>query len=170
MDQIQDPRWLRLRPSRIHLAVTVAGGLAAAIILALLPLPWWVRLAFVAAAILLTLREMHRAWQFGAGAVTAFYLFDVEPSVDAAAGAADTEKFALAICLHHGAAPRQKAVAEVEGVVLSGAYVTPWYSSLPYRLPDDPWWRQWWPRIISLWPDSLDADAFRRVRVQLKWK
>ncbi len=170
MDQNQDPRWLQLRPSRIHLVLTVAGGLAAGIILALLPWPWWVQLALVAATILLALREMRRARLLGADAVTAFYLLDVERSSDAAGGAADAGKVALGIRLRHGAAPERKTAAEVEGMVQSGAYVTPWFSSLPYRLPDDPWWRQRWPRIISLWPDSLDADAFRRVRVQLKWK
>ena len=170
MNQNQDPRWLRLRPSRIHLAVTMGGALAAVIILTLLHLPWWVRLVLMAAISFLAVREIRRARLLGCGAVTAFYLLDMKSPTDAAEGSNAAESAVLAIRLRHNAVQSQKVAAEVEGVVLVGAYVTPWFTSLPYRLPTDPGWRQWWPRIIALWPDSLDADAFRRVRVQLKWK
>ena len=169
MDPDQDPRWLRLRPSRIHLALTVVGTLVACSIIALLPLPWGQRLALIAAVTLLATWETRRARLLGAGAINAFYLLDAGTSTDATAGSKGADG-ALAIRLRYDVAPEQKASAEVEGVVLPGAYVTPWFSNLPYRLPNDPRWRQRWPRIISLWPDSLDADSFRRVRVQLKWK
>ncbi|HEX9389777.1 MAG TPA: hypothetical protein VF928_00545 [Usitatibacteraceae bacterium] len=165
MDQNQDPRWLRLRPSRIHLAVTAGGALVAGIVAAFLPLAWWGRLMLIAAVILLATREVRRARLLDRGAVTAFYLRDAVTTPEAGG---DGEP-GLVIRLRYRANVLVLAEMDAEGAVLSGAYVTPWFSSLPYCLADDPPWRRRWPRIIPLWPDSLEADAFRRVRVQLKW-
>lgn len=158
MEQNQDPRWLRLRPSRIHLALAVAGGTGACLIALLLPAPAWARMALLVALILLTVREVRRARLLGGQPVLAFYLIDAEP---------------LAAAPNPGSGPairlRLATASEQEGIVLSGAYITPWFSSLPYCLADDPPWRRRWPRLLALWPDSLDADEFRRVRVRLKW-
>lgn len=185
MDHDQDPRWIRLRPSRIHLAVAVAGALGAGVVIALLPILAWVQLGMIAAIVLLALHEIHRARLRGAGAASAFYLFDVDAAAEFEPHSivARRARPALAIRLRLAAEQgnrgkkgnrAQKPPADlgdvIEGVVLANAYVTPWFTSLPYRLTSDPPWRQRWPRIISLWPDSLDADAYRRVRVQLKWK
>ena len=172
MDHDQDPRWIRLRPSRIHLAVAVAGALGAGAVIALLPIPAWVRLGLIAAIVLLALHEIHRARQRGAGAVSAFYLFDVDAAAQLAPHGNEARRARppLGIRLRVTARRGQEPSAALDGVVLASAYVAPWFTSLPYRLTGDPPWRQRWPRIISLWPDSLDADAYRRVRVELKWK
>ena len=182
MNHDQDPRWIRLRPSRIHLAVSVVGALGAGVVVAVLPMPAWGQLGLTAAIVLLALHEIQRARLGGAGAASAFYLFDTDTTAAEFAGdgtsatSAHMARPALAIRLLVASQQGKKAnaghnlPAELEGVVLANAYVTPWFTSLPYRLTSDPPWRQRWPRIISLWPDSLDADAYRRVRVQLKWK
>ena len=182
MNHDQDPRWIRLRPSRIHLAVAVAGAVGAGAVVALLPTPAWVQSGLIVAIVLLALYEIQRARLGGAGAASAFYLFDTDTTAAEFAGdgtsatSAHMARPALAIRLLVAPQPGKKGdtghnlPTELEGVVLANAYVTPWFTSLPYRLTSDPPWRQRWPRIISLWPDSLDADAYRRVRVQLKWK
>ena len=162
--------------------MAVAGAIGAGAVVALLPTPAWVQSGLIVAIVLLALHEIQRARLGGAGAASAFCLFDINTTAAEIAGdgtiatTAHTARPALAIRLRVASQQGKKGntghklPAELEGVVLANAYVTPWFTSLPYRLTSDPPWRQRWPRIISLWPDSLDADAYRRVRVQLKWK
>ena len=63
-----------------------------------------------------------------------------------------------------------RAGAEKTGTVLRVGFVSTWFTTLRYRLPDDPRWRRCWPHIIPLWADSLDKEEFRKVRVALRWK
>ncbi len=160
MEQNQDPRWLRLRPSRIHLVLALSAGFAAVLVVALLPLPGWLRVAMVFSVLLLILGEVRRARLLGTRTVRAFYLVDADPLPGAEAQA---RTGGLGIRTMAQGSPEQ------EGSILSGAYVSPWFSSLPYCLASDPPWRRRWPRTIALWPDSLEAEEFRRLRVRLKW-
>jgi len=59
---------------------------------------------------------------------------------------------------------------ELEAALLHGAVVTPWFTTLKYRLPADAPWRRYWPRVVPVWFDAIDAEAFRRLRVALRWK
>ena len=99
--------------------------------------------------------------------VSAFYVFDVDSS--AYANALDTQAAKLGIRVRYSI-DGLIGVREAEGTVLSGAFVSPWFTAVRYALPDDPRWRKWWPHIIPIWPDSIAADQFRHLRVALKWK
>ena len=178
-----DPRWIVLRVSRINLCITLVGALLA------FPLMWW--LSMVPAWVRLTLLlafALSMAWDLwlillkGRHSVGAFYLFDLDTVLEhhtgldvqgaesrtAARAKSDAPK--LGIQVRFANAAKYLLAAEREGVVLHGAFVSPWFTALRYRLPDDPAWRRYWPRVIPLWQDSLDAAEFRRLRVMLKWK
>ena len=48
--------------------------------------------------------------------------------------------------------------------VLGSSFVTPWLTVLNMRLPD-----QLLAQHVVLLPDTLESDAFRRLRVWLRW-
>jgi hypothetical protein len=158
MEPDQDPRWIRLRPSRIALGLSVGGALLAAIAIGVLPLPAALRATLLGAVGLLLLADFHG--NHAHHGVESFCLLDSDPRRDGDVG--------LAIRLRRSRRGLQDV--EIEGRVLDGAFVTPWFTSVPYRLPGDRRWRRIWPRLLALWPDRLEADAYRRLRVQLKWK
>jgi toxin CptA len=49
--------------------------------------------------------------------------------------------------------------------LLRRSVVNPWLSLLAYRLEEDGR-----TRVLTILPDSLDADAYRRLRVWLRWR
>ena len=51
-----------------------------------------------------------------------------------------------------------------EAQTLGSSFVTPWLTVLNLRLEGS-----WLARHVVILPDSVDADAFRRVRVLLRW-
>ncbi|MEP7154970.1 MAG: hypothetical protein ABI905_04310 [Betaproteobacteria bacterium] len=171
---LADPRWILLRVSRINLAITLLGALLA------FPLMWWLSMvpAWIRFALLMVFAAS-MAWDLwlillkGRHSVGAFYLFDLDragPRTAEGARAAGSDAPKLGIQIRFANAAKHLLSAEREGVVLPKAFVSPYFTALRYRLPDDPAWRRYWPRVIPLWTDSLDADEFRRLRVMLKWK
>lgn len=164
-----DPRWIAIRVSRINLAISAAGlVLAVPIMLLMERLPLTLRLSISLLFILAMAWDLHLILLKGRRSVRAFYLFDRDPPKmnDVVPEAASK----LGIRVQFAGAPLLEGDPGREGEVLSGAFVSPWFATLRYRLPDDPTWRRFWPRIIPLWRDSLDAEEFRKVRVALKWK
>jgi hypothetical protein len=170
MNDIQDPRWIEVKASRINLAVTVIGLLLVMVAVcaidlrAYLPV-WLLGLLFLAmlAALLWDLRLILLK---GPESVVAFYLFERDLADEHGAAANAAPALGIRIRL---AGESPAGISVFEGVVLKGGFVTPWFSTIPFRLPGDAAWRRGWPRLIPLWADSLDRDRFRDVRVRLKW-
>ncbi len=172
-----DPRWIVLRVSRINLGITLLGVLLA------FPVIWLIRDIPVGALVsLIAAFALSMAWDLwlillkGRGSVGAFHLFDLDPPPPIADGAQTTKTNAdvnapkLGIRVKFANATKNPTALERDATVLPKAFVSPWFTALRYRLPDDPAWRRFWPRVIPLWPDSLDAQEFRKIRVMLKWK
>ncbi len=162
-----DPRWIVLRVSRINLGVILTGALLAFMMIWLLrQLPAWIRYPMVIGLALSVAWDLYQTLQKARNSVAAFYLFDL----DNPETGADPEAPRLGIRVRYRNAASLLAAPEHEGAVLRNAFVSPWFTAMRYRLPGDPAWRRWWPRAISLWPDSINAEDFRKVRVALKWK
>ena len=164
---VTDPRWIMLRISRINIALNSVGVLMAIGTLAFLPLPQWLRIAMALIFLAAFAWDLRLIMLKSRQSVSAFYVFDVDSS--AYANALDTQAAKLGIRVRYSI-DGLIGVREAEGTVLSGAFVSPWFTAVRYALPDDPHWRKWWPHIIPIWPDSIAADQFRRLRVALKWK
>lgn len=159
-----DARWIPLRVSRINLLINVVGVLLAGGLLVWVSLPPWLRLALAIAFLGAFLWDLRMILLKSRQSVGAFYLYDI----DAAAEGEPTAK--LGIRVRYTIASGLVGNREAEGTILKGAFVSPWFTAVRYALPQDVQWRKWWPHIIPLWQDSLDANSFRRVRVALKWK
>ncbi len=163
-----DPRWITLRVSRINLGLNLVGTLLAFPVMYYLnELPGWLRLALVSALALSLAWDVRLILLKAGDSVGAFRVFDLDAPPNSVA-TADTPH--LGIRIRYANPAKNKAAPERDGVVLRKAFVSPWFTALRYRLPDDPAWRRWWPKVIALWADSLDADEFRKIRVALKWK
>ena len=165
---LSDPRWMVLRVSRINLLVNAVGVLAALAMLGLVALPLWVRIGLAVAFVAAFLWDLRLILMKSRQSVGAFYLFDRDdtPTADVTS----TQPAKLGIRVRYAQLSGLQLSREAEGNILSGAFVSPWFTALRYSLPQDPRWRKWWPHIIPLWPDSLAAEPFRKVRVALKWK
>ena len=163
-----DPRWIALRASRIHLMINVAGIMVALAILGLVPLSNWLRLGLGAVFFAVFLWELRLILLKSRRSVNAFYLFDLDVASDSGNVLPQPAKLGIRVGYVH--ASGLVSASEAEGVILNGAFVSPWFTAVRYALPQDPMWRKWWPHIISIWPDGIDAEAFRRLRVALKWK
>ncbi len=162
-----DPRWIALRPSRRALALLAAGILLAGLALAWAdPLPdlpvVWKALALVPVAAAL-FWEGRKLGHIGKGVAHAFYLIDLNDLADPDQPGHKQSGARLGIRLLVG--PENTVQ---QGVVLEGAFVTPAFTAIPYRLEGDTAWRP--GRMLSLWPDSLEREAFRALRVRLKWR
>ncbi len=163
-----DPRWITLRVSRINLGLNLGGALLAFPVMFLLhELPDWVRFSLALGLALSLAWDLRLILLKARASVGAFRVFDLDPPKDSVA-TVDSPK--LGIRVRFANAKSNAAAPEREGVVLRKAFVSPWFTALRYRLPDDPAWRRGWPRVIPLWPDSIDAEEFRKIRVALKWK
>jgi hypothetical protein len=173
-----DPRWITLRVSRINLGISLLGALLAFPVMLLVSgMPPWIRIALLAGFTLSMAWDLRLILLKGRHSVGAFHLLDLDPAVSsspsgAKPGKRDTGKDLprLGIRLRLANAAKHRVAAELDGVVLAGSFVSPWFTALRYRLPDDAAWRRGWPRVIPLWPDSLEAGEFRKIRVALKWK
>lgn len=117
------------------------------------PLATWLLGAALAAGLAWEWRRRH----FTSPRVVALYLVDVDAPVRG-------DPPLLGVRLRFADA------REDDGVVIAPAFVTPWLSTIRYRLNGDARWRRWWPHVLPLWRDALERDAFRRIRIQLKWK
>lgn len=164
---VTDPRWIVLRISRINIALNSVGVLMAIGAMAFLPIPPWLRTAMALVFLVAFAWDLRLILLKNRDSVDAFYLFDLDSL--APANATDPWAAKLGIRIRY-AIVGVIGVQEAEGTVLSGAFVSPWFTAVRFALADDPRWRKWWPHIIPIWPDSIAADQFRRLRVALKWK
>lgn len=171
---IQDPRWIVVRPSRLALIINACVGTCAiAVVLYLasygaFSIGW--SLLTIAMLIALVVRQMRRICLRNSSAITAFYLLAIDDKPSLASepvSAIKAEKLGMRLSYE-----KQHVVREVAATahVQATAFVTPWFAAIPYVLERDGWWRKRWPRVLPLWRDSMDAEAFRRLRVQLKWR
>jgi hypothetical protein len=171
----QDPRWIALNPSNTNLVLTLSAGLVACAALWLIDIPEWARALILLIAFVVLSIDVYMVRLKSRDAVGAFYLFERDVVVLADGDVAQSPLKELCVRIRYrntGNTGKLKSLAEaeVEGVVHKAPYVSTYFSTIPYRLPNDPAWRRYMPRIISLWADSLDREQFRQVRVQLKWR
>jgi len=162
----QDPRWIRLRPSRIALTLLAAGVLLA-VAAAIWAEPqrefsmvWLTALGILASGMLVL--EVRRQLLLEPSAIVAFYLqrLDLDPLTGEPRGLAGTQ-LGLRLKLRDGRTIE-------DATIVGGAFVLPIMTTVPYRLPGDRWWRR--SRILTIWADSIDREMFRQVRVQLRWR
>jgi len=183
-DQVMDKRWIEIKPSNVNLALTLLAPLFAAGAVVVIEMPDWVRAVLLTLLFVATIADVYLVRHLSAGAVSAFYLFEldtpdrpdsVRPVVSGGEsspsqhGAQQGVARQLGIRLRYRYPAKRGGEVEAEGVVGSRAYVSTYFTSIPYRLLADPGWRRWFPRVVSVWADGIDREAFRRVRVQLKW-
>jgi hypothetical protein len=162
-----DPRWIELRVSRINIVLNSIGVLVAIGMLALVPMAQWLRIAMGLVFLAAFLWDLRLILLKSRQSVGAFYLFDLDqPKLSVGSGESAVK---LGIRLRYSIAGLI-GLREAEGTLLSGAFVSPWFTAIRYALPQDPRWRKWWPHIIPVWSDSIETSDFRRVRVALKWK
>jgi hypothetical protein len=173
MTENQDPRWVNLRPSNTNLALTLLSALLACAALWLIDIPDWVRATILLLALIVLLCDVYIVRFKSANAIAAFYLFERDIVLPQTADTDEpSHQRVLCIRLRYANPSKRKSSApsEVEGVVTKSPYVSTYFTSIPYQLPDDPKWRRWMPRVLALWADGLDREQFRQVRVQLKWQ
>jgi toxin CptA len=131
-----------LRPSRQAAAAIVLGSAATLVIVALAPCPGELRAAAMLAVLAGAWRAHRRiAPGQGGGAARALRL---------------TRSGAIEVLAARG--------ARIAGRVRPGSFVAPWLAIVRWR-PEG----ARFDRTIPVFPDMLDADAFRRLRVLLRW-
>lgn len=157
-----------LRVSRINLVINAIGVAIALGTLVLVPLPPWLQLALAVAFLAAFLWDLRLILFKSRQSVNGFYLYDLEPRRDHDIPPLQAEK--LGIRVRYANPAGLLGTREADGVILKGAFVSPWFTAVRYALPQDPSWRKWWPHIIPLWSDSIPGESFRKVRVALKWK
>lgn len=177
-DRAISDRWVEIKPSNVNLALTLAAPLCAASAVLIVDMPDWVRAVLLVLLVMATVADVYLVRHLSAGAVSAFYVFEIDEP-DGQVGALDVPKLLevaarppkqpLGIRLRYRHPAKRGGIAEAEGVLGERAYVSTYFTSISYRLPSDPAWRRWFPRVVSLWADGVDREAFRQVRVQLKW-
>lgn len=124
------------------LALTTVGCLAAAVLVASLPLPSWTMLACLV-AIGLALHRAHRQW-IGRGVPAIVHL-----GIDRTITVTDWKG-------------RSR-----DGFVLADSYVGALLSTIVWRARGAPWWRP--ADVILVLADTLPADDFRRLRIYLRY-
>ncbi len=124
------------------LALTTIGCLAAAMLVATLPLPSWAMLACLV-AIGLALYRAHR--QLIGRGVPAI----VHVGIDRTITVTDRQG-------------RSR-----DGFVLADSYVGSLLSTIVWRARGAPWWRP--ADVILVLPDTLPPDDFRRLRIYLRY-
>jgi hypothetical protein len=158
-----DARWVTLVPSSFQFGLTMAIAALAITLLALVAMaenkwmPPAVTGLLCAGLALGATWELVQQRRSPPQRVIALYLLDIDAAVRGEPPVP-------------GVRLRFADEREAEGVVMTPAFVMPWFTTIRYRLPDDAPWRRWWPRVLPLWRDALDRDAFRAIRVKLKWK
>ncbi len=182
MPDHQDPRWISLQPSLINLILTLLTGVLAGASLWLIDIPEWVRAAILLWALIVLVIDVYWVRHQSAGAVGGFYLIEREKVVPSLDQTTPSEKLPtpnktreLVVRLRYANPEKRKKAdgtieSEADGMVLSSPYVSTYFTTIPYRLPGDPPWRRWFPRVLALWADSLDRERFRETRVKLKWR
>jgi hypothetical protein len=174
-EEVQDPRWIRLKPSRLAVAVNGVSGAFAVAVVFFLPGDAFAMLpkALLLLAIgIVTAIYVRRALLCSPSAITAFYLVELDAKPESlldpdSATEPAAEKLGMRISYSkRGEAHEIGATARLQ----PNAFVMPWFAAIPYAFDTDQAWRKLWPRLLPVWCDGIDADAFRRLRVQLKWR
>ncbi|MFO0114080.1 MAG: hypothetical protein ACK53F_03705 [Betaproteobacteria bacterium] len=178
---LESEAWIELRPSNVNLVLTLMASLSALGLLFLIDVPEWMRAAIVIVLLGGAVADVYFVRMRHARAVVAFRLTQIDQQSspraiidDNASADAASARQGLGIQLRYRdswvTAPESEVEAEAEGVVLPRCYVSTYFTSIAYSLPDDPGWRRWFPRVLPLWADGIDAESFRQVRVRLKWR
>jgi hypothetical protein len=169
----EDAEWIDLRPSNISLALTSVAALLAAGVVLWMELEDLTRLILLAALLIAAVVDLYFVRLKGKDAIAAFRLMVFEDARTKSLPVnADVEssKPPLRIQLRYRYPSRRGGVAEAEATVEPRCYVSVYFTSIVYHFSNDPAWRKWYPRVLPIWPDSIGRDAFRRLRVQLKWR
>ena len=176
MNTTTDPRWIAVKPSTTNLMLTLASAVLACGALWLIDIADWARAIILILALVVLTCDVYIVRFKSKEAIGAFYLFEREVPVpmlvpETPSDAMRVEK-QLWVRIRYLNAAKRGAIDnnEVDALVHRSPYVSTYFSTIPYQLPNDPKWRRWLPRVISLWADSLDRDDFRQVRVRLKWR
>ena len=53
------------------------------------------------------------------------------------------------------------------GFIVEGSFVAPYVTVVRYKRANARRWH--WDKFVLIFPDSLDGEAFRALRVRLKW-
>jgi hypothetical protein len=170
MNDINDPRWISIKPSTTNLILTLTSALLACGVLWLIDIEDWMRAIILLLALVVLAIDVYIVRFKSSDAIQAFYLFERDVVAASDPDAPSTLEKQLWVRIRFLNAAKRKSAAEIEALVHRAPYVSTYFSTIPYTLPNDPKWRRWLPRVISLWGDSLEREAFRQVRVQLKWR
>jgi toxin CptA len=134
---------VRLRPSGLLVAVLTVAHAAAITIVLMVDLTLWLQAIAVALLIAQCVLVVRRqALLAGAGAV-----------------------IAIEVTSDHRFNAETRAAGWCEYDVLGSTYVTPYLTVLNLRQPG-----KRGARYVTLLPDSLNAEDFRKLRVWLRWK
>jgi hypothetical protein len=131
-----------LRRSRIAMLALISAWAAGAGLLLILPTPAWLD-ALAAAGLA---GWAHHHWGRHASRRSRHAVVEVMLSTDAVV------------------VVRYRDERLVAGAVRASTFVHPWFTTIVWR-PDG----RWFSRRLPILPDMLDADAFRRVRVMLRY-
>lgn len=150
------PLWISLRASALHRGTILAGAVLAALVAGSVGLHPAVLAVLLLALAGLAVREWRLAGWHHPAAPRAIHLARREHDAGA------PERLALKVRLADGNV--------VDALVLEGCFVTPALTVVRYRMPHEArWLRRMWPRLLTIWPDGIDSEDFRRLRVLLKW-
>ena len=130
-----------LRPSQYLAGVLIAALNAAVVLLLSMSLPWWAKLAAIAALLISAV----------------YYLrHDAYLSMQSSSVRLQMEAGQVTITRRNG--------HSWSGLVLHDSFITPLMVILNV-LPED----AYFSRSVIILPDSLDKDSFRQLRVLMKW-
>ncbi len=166
---LEDPRWIRVKPSKIAVALTLMAAAAALLVIVTLPLATWAITALWLVVATGGAFEVQRLFLRRANSIIAFYLIDLDDK-NVFEPTKKTTKLspALGIRLHH------RDGRESEGQLRDGAFVMPGLMTIAYDYKDEiginRLFRKCWPRTLPLWRDAITPDDARRTRVKLRWK
>ena len=171
-------RWVHLNPSNVNLGLTLLAPICAVALLFTVDLPAWGRAVIAMAVFVVTLMDVYFVRQSNARAIAALSLERREADAVGDAGATagmdpgniGEQQQKLVLGLRYRFPARVGGVTEVEALVLPRCYVSTYFTSISYLMPGDPAWRRWFPRVLPIWADAIDAEEFRRIRVLLKWR
>ena len=173
-----DPRWISVNVSKISIVMASTAGFGAMLVVCFLPLPTWVVAGSVLALCVGIAYEIIHLLLKRADSVLAFYLFDLDPEIlSPGRQEKSTPRKVLGIRLHH------RNGQQSDGRVGNGAFVMPWFISIPYlTTPAQPerisnrvlhavWSKRWrvHSSTLPLWRDSIAPDDGRRTRIRLRW-
>ena len=134
---------ISLNPSRLLAFILIVAHVCAIGLILTIGLPQWVTLAAAVGLVIQCMIVVYREALLRGG----------KPII------------ALEVTSDHGINIKTRRGGWQEGEVLGSTYVTPYLTIMNLRLSGERL-----ARHVTLLPDSLDGDDFRRLRVWLKWK